>query len=143
MYNNKISIIGTGYVGLVAGVCLADFGNNIINVDIDQEKIKQLKNGEVPIYEPGLKDRLEKNIKEERISFTTDIKQAVKESEVIFIAVGTTPTADGSADLSAVKNVARTVGKTMNSYKVIVDKVSSYIYRTVFPINVSKTNPGF
>ena len=122
MYNNKISIIGTGYVGLVAGVCLADFGNNIINVDIDEEKIKKLKNGEVPIYEPGLKDMLEKNIKEERISFTTDIKQAVKMSEVIFIAVGTPPTDDGSADLTAVKKVARTVGKTMNSYKVIVDK---------------------
>ncbi|MFW6309299.1 MAG: UDP-glucose dehydrogenase family protein [bacterium] len=122
MYNNKISIIGTGYVGLVAGVCLADFGNNIINVDIDQEKIERLQKGNVPIYEPGLKEMLNKNMSEERISFTTDIEHAIRESEVIFIAVGTPPTAEGSADLSAVKSVAQTIGKTINSYKVIVDK---------------------
>ncbi|MFP4662613.1 MAG: nucleotide sugar dehydrogenase, partial [Halanaerobiales bacterium] len=122
MYKNKISIIGTGYVGLVGGVCLADFGNTIINVDIDKEKINKLKSGEVPIYEPGLQEILDRNIEAERISFTTDIETAVKESEVIFISVGTPPADDGSADLTYVLNVAKTIGKHMNGYRVIVDK---------------------
>src|SRR6056297_4194236 len=122
LYKNKISIIGTGYVGLVGGVCLADFGNNIINVDKDAEKIDMLNKGEIPIYEQGLEDMLEKNVREDRISFTTDIKSAIKESEVIFISVGTPPDGDGSADLSAVKQVAKTIGKNMNGYKVVVDK---------------------
>ncbi|MFW6378286.1 MAG: UDP-glucose 6-dehydrogenase, partial [Bacillota bacterium] len=102
MYKNKISIIGTGYVGLVGGVCLADFGNTIINVDINEEKIEQLKQGEVPIYEQGLQDMLDRNMEEGRISFTTDVADAVEESEVIFISVGTPPDEDGSADLTAV-----------------------------------------
>src|SRR6056297_4316269 len=101
LYKNKISIIGTGYVGLVGGVCLANFGNNIINVDIDAEKINNLNKGKVPIYEPGLDDMLEKNLREDRITFTTDVESAIKESEVIFISVGTPPNGDGSADLSA------------------------------------------
>ena len=122
MYKNKISIIGTGYVGLVAGVCLADFGNTIINVDIDVEKIAQLNRGEVPIYEPGLEDVLERNVEEGRISFTTDVESAIKESEVIFIAVGTPPGEDGSADLSNVLKVAETIGDYMEEYKVIVNK---------------------
>src|SRR6056297_1353821 len=122
LYKNKISIIGTGYVGLVGGVCLANFGNNIINVDIDAEKIDKLNKGEVPIYEPGLNNMLEKNVREDRITFTTDVESAIKESEVIFIAVGTPPAEDGSADLKHVLDVAHTIGKNMNSYKVVVDK---------------------
>lgn len=122
MYSNKISVIGTGYVGLVGGVCMADFGNNVINVDIDSEKIKILNNGEIPIYEPGLRDVLERNVEDGRISFTTDIETAIKESEVIFISVGTPPAADGGADLSYVMDVARTIGKNINGYKVVVDK---------------------
>lgn len=122
MYNNKISIIGTGYVGLVSGVCLADFGNSIINVDIDQEKIDKLNNGEIPIYEPGLKEIYERNVADGRISFTTDVEAAIKDSEVIFIAVGTPPAEDGSADLQYVLQAARTIGEYMNGYKVVVDK---------------------
>ena len=122
MYKNNISIIGTGYVGLVGGVCLANFGNNIINVDIDAEKIDKLNKGEIPIYEAGLEDMLEKNVREDRITFTTDVESAIKESEVIFISVGTPPAEDGSADLSHVLDVAHTIGKNMNDYKVVVDK---------------------
>lgn len=122
MYKNKISIIGTGYVGLVCGVCLADFGNTIINVDIDVNKINKLKNGEVPIYEPGLEGLFERNFKEGRISFTTDVGKAINESEVIFIAVGTPPAEDGSADLKHVLDVAHTIGRYLNGYKVIVNK---------------------
>ena len=91
MYKNKISIIGTGYVGLVTGVCLSDFGNTIINVDIDEEKIKKLNEGIVPIYEAGLEEIMKRNVEAGRINFTTDIESAIKESEVIFIAVGTPP----------------------------------------------------
>ena len=122
MYKNKISIIGTGYVGLVGGVCLADFGNTIINVDINEEKIEQLNRGEVPIYEQGLQDMLDRNMKEGRISFTTDVAAAIEESEVIFISVGTPPDEDGSADLTAVLEVAKSIGQNMNGYKVVVDK---------------------
>ena len=122
MYNNRISIIGTGYVGLVTGVCLADFGNSIISVDIDEAKIGKLMNGIAPIYEPGLEEVLKRNIKAGRISFTTDIKFAIENSEVIFIAVGTPPDEDGKADLSAVLSVAETIGTYMNGYKVIVNK---------------------
>jgi len=122
MYDNKISIIGTGYVGLVGGVCLAEFGNNIINVDIDDQKIELLNKGQVPIYEPGLEEIFERNKNEGRIRFTTDVSGAIKESEVIFIAVGTPPQEDGSADLKYVLDVARTIGQNMNGYKVVVDK---------------------
>jgi len=122
MYKNKISIIGTGYVGLVTGVCLSDFGNTIINVDIDEEKIKKLNEGIVPIYEAGLEEIMKRNVEAGRINFTTDIESAIKESEVIFIAVGTPPDEDGKADLSAVLSVAETIGKNINGYKVIVNK---------------------
>jgi UDPglucose 6-dehydrogenase len=101
---------------------LANFGNNIINVDIDAEKIDKLDKGEVPIYEPGLNDMLEKNVREDRITFTTDVESSIKESEVIFIAVGTPPAEDGSADLKHVLDVAHTIGKNMNNYKAVVDK---------------------
>lgn len=122
MYNNKISIIGTGYVGLVGGVCLADFGNNIINVDIVEEKINKLKEGVSPIYEPGLEGLMERNIKAGRINFTTDVEAAIKASEVIFISVGTPSADNGDADLSYVLSVAETIGKYINGYKVVVDK---------------------
>ena len=118
----RIGVIGTGYVGLVQGVILAQFGLNIICVDTNKEKIEKLKNGEVPIYEPGLEDLLIKNIEEKRIEFTTDIEYAVKNSEVLFIAVGTPPADDGSADLKYVLEVAESIGTYMEEYKVIVDK---------------------
>ena len=118
----RIGVIGTGYVGLVQGVILAQFGLNIICVDTNKEKIEKLKNGEVPIYEPGLEDLLVKNIEEKRIEFTTDIEYAVKNSEVLFIAVGTPPADDGSADLKYVLEVAESIGTYMEEYKVIVDK---------------------
>ena len=118
----KIGVIGTGYVGLVQGVILAQFGLKVICVDNNKEKIDRLNNGEVPIYEPELEDLLVKNIKEKRIEFTTDIEYAVKNSEVLFIAVGTPPADDGSADLKYVLEVANSIGEFMNNYKVIVDK---------------------
>ena len=118
----RVGVIGTGYVGLVQGVIMAEFGLNIICMDVSAEKIENLKNGVVPIYEPGLKELLEKNMKAERIEFTTDMKYTTENSEVIFIAVGTPPALDGSADLHYVLDVARDIGKYMNEYKIIVDK---------------------
>ena len=118
----KITIVGTGYVGLVAGTCFADTGNEVICVDIDREKIDTLNRGEVPIYEPGLKDMVDRNLKEDLLCFTTDAKYAVEKSQVIFIAVGTPPAEDGSADLKHVLAVARDIGKYMNGFKVVVDK---------------------
>jgi UDPglucose 6-dehydrogenase len=118
----NISVIGTGYVGLVTGACLAGSGNNVICVDIDEEKINSLKQGHVTFYEPGLEDIVRKNIKEERLHFTTDLDYAVKNSSVVLIAVGTPPNGDGSADTSAVINVAQSIGKSLDDYKVIVTK---------------------
>ncbi len=118
----KISVIGTGYVGLVQGVVLADFGLDVTCMDVDETKIEKLLNNEVPIYEPGLAEMLAKVVKSGRIRFTTDIKKTVENSEVIFIAVGTPPKEDGSADLQFVLSVAREIGKNINDYKVIVDK---------------------
>lgn len=118
----KIAIIGTGYVGLVTGVCLADFGNNIICVDNDKEKIDILNKGQLPIYEPGLKEIIERNRHYKRIEFTTDIKYAVSHSEIIFITVGTPEKEDGNADLKYVFEVAKDIASYMNGYKVIVDK---------------------
>ncbi len=118
----RIAIVGTGYVGLVAGTCFADTGNEVICVDVDKTKVDALNNGEVPIYEPGLKDMVARNMKEDRLFFTTDTKYAVEKAEVIFIAVGTPPDEDGSADLKNVLAVARDIGKYMNGFKVVVDK---------------------
>lgn len=118
----KISVMGSGYVGLTVGTCLAELGNDVICVDVDENKIKALNDGKVPIYEPGLDDMLKRNFKEKRISFTTDVKGAIEASEVIFIAVGTPPGKDHRADLSFVKQVAKDIGAYMNGYKVIVDK---------------------
>ena len=118
----NIGVIGTGYVGLVQGVIMAEFGMNVICMDVITEKIEQLKKGVVPIYEPGLKDLLDKNVEAGRLHFTSDIKETVENSEVIFIAVGTPANEDGSCDLSYVKAVAGSIGTFMNDYKVIVDK---------------------
>jgi UDPglucose 6-dehydrogenase len=118
----RVSVFGSGYVGLVAAVCFAEVGNDVICVDIDEDKIKSLKNGTIPIYEPGLEEYIKRNVKEDRIEFTTDTKYAVDKSKVIFIAVGTPPGEDGSADLSHVLDVAKTVGTYMNEFKVVVDK---------------------
>jgi len=118
----KIGVIGTGYVGLVTGVCLADFGQEVICMDVDEEKINTLKNGGIPIYEPGLDDLVKRNVYYNRLNFTTDIKETVEESDVLFIAVGTPPAQDGSADLQYVLSVARDIGKHINNYKVIIDK---------------------
>lgn len=118
----KIGVVGTGYVGLVQGVIMAEFGLNVICMDVSEEKINSLKNGVIPIYEPGLKELLEKNMKAERIEFTTDMKYTTENSDVIFIAVGTPPALDGSADLHFVLEVATNIGKYMNGYKVVVDK---------------------
>ena len=118
----KITIIGTGYVGLVTGVCLADFGNDIICVDNDKEKVDILNSGQLPIYEPGLKEIIERNRHYKRIEFTTNIKHAVSYSEVIFITVGTPEKEDGNADLKYVFEVAKDIASYMNDYKVVVDK---------------------
>ena len=118
----NITVIGTGYVGSVSGACLADFGNYVICVDNNPEKIEALKKGIIPIFEPGLDDVVERNIKSGRLSFTTDLSESLKESKIVFIAVGTPPMDDGSADLAYVEEAARQIGKLINHYTVIVDK---------------------
>ncbi len=117
-----ICMIGTGYVGLVTGTCFAEFGNEVVCVDNDQTKISKLQAGEIPIYEPGLDALVAQNVKAGRLSFTTDLKRAVENALVIFIAVGTPPAEDGSADLRYVEAVAKDIARFMNGYKVIVNK---------------------
>ena len=119
----KLCMIGTGYVGLVSGVCFADLGNNVICVDNDQQKINSLKKGKIPIYEPGLEELVLKNYKNKRLNFSTDLKDSVKKSDIIFICVGT-PTKKGgsSADLGQVYNVAKHIGKSINKFKIIITK---------------------
>ncbi|MGM5482612.1 MAG: UDP-glucose dehydrogenase family protein [Nanobdellota archaeon] len=118
----EIAMFGTGYVGLVTGTCLANLGHKVICIDIDKEKIEGLKKGIIPIYEPGLKDLVDKNVQEERLIFSTDSEYAIKNSKVLFIAVGTPGTPDGKADLSAVWSVTEKIGEHGNGYKIIVDK---------------------
>lgn len=118
----KLAVIGSGYVGLTSGACFADMGNNVICVDKDTRKIEMLNQGEIPIYEPGLESMVQRNREAGRLSFTTDLKQAVRDSHVLFIAVGTPPEEDGSADLSHVLAAAREIAQYMDDYKVIVDK---------------------
>jgi len=118
----NISIIGTGYVGLVTGACFAEFGVQVTCVDKDVEKIAALERGETPIYEPGLEALVARNVRERRLSFSADTPQAVRSSLVVFIAVQTPPAADGSTDLRAVEDVAREIGRSMDGYKVVVTK---------------------
>lgn len=118
----KIAVVGTGYVGLVAGVCFAETGNTVACVDSDASKIEMLRRGEVPIYEPGLAEMIPRNVNEERLTFTTDLDDAVKRSDIVFIAVGTPQDEDGSADMTHVLNVARAVARAMTGFRIIVAK---------------------
>ncbi len=118
----KLSVIGTGYVGLVVSACLAENGNDVIAVDIDEDKIDRLRRGELPIYEPGLAELLKRNVAEERLSLTTDFDDAIRQSKLLFIAVGTPPDEDGSADMSHVLSVAEGIGRVMGEYKIVVLK---------------------
>jgi UDPglucose 6-dehydrogenase len=118
----NISVVGTGYVGLVVSACLAENGNHVIAVDIDEEKIARLKRGEIPIYEPGLAELVKRNVDEERLSFATDFDNAVRQSKILFIAVGTPTSEDGSADMSHVLSVAEGIGRAMDEYKIVVLK---------------------
>lgn len=118
----RISIVGTGYVGLVAGACLSEVGNDVLCIDVNEEKIQQLKKGIISIYEPGLKAIVDSNLARKKLSFSSSIKQGVEHGEVIFIAVGTPPDEDGSADLQYVLKVAESIGKHINGYKVVVNK---------------------
>src|SRR5215217_1453028 len=118
----KIAVIGTGYVGLVAGACLAENGNDVICVDKDSAKVRLLQRGKIPIYEPGLEELVRRNRAEKRLTFTTALERGVRNAQIIFIAVGTPTGEDGSADLQHVLSVARDTAKAMNGYKVIVDK---------------------
>ena len=118
----NLAVIGTGYVGLVAGTCFAETGNDVVCVDIDEEKIAMLKSGKVPIYEPGLEEMVRRNAEDQRLSFTTELASAVKKSEIVFIAVGTPQSATGHANLSYVEATARSIGKAMNGFKIIVTK---------------------
>ena len=149
----KIAVVGTGYVGLVAGACLADMGNSVICVENNTEKLVALKSGIIPIYEPGLSELVQNNFKQGRITFTSDLAIAVEESKVIFICVGTPQSDDGSADLSGVYSVAENIAKSMNGYKVIVDKstvpvgtaekLTEYIKsKTNYPFDIV-SNPEF
>ena len=117
-----IGVVGTGYVGLVVGACLAENGNFVACVDNDEEKVERLRRGEIPIYEPGLNEMVPRNVAEERLRFTTDLDEAVRTSDVIFIAVGTPQDEDGSADLTHVLDVARGIARAMNGYKILVNK---------------------
>ena len=127
----KVTFIGTGYVGLVSGTGISDFGHQVTCYDISERKIKSLKNGEIPIYEPGLKELIEKNTKARRLFFSTDAKSAIQDADVIFIAVGTPKGEDGEADLKYIKSAAKKIGKYLNSYTVICTK-------STVPIGTSK-----
>ena len=118
----NIAVIGTGYVGLVAGTCFAESGNEVVCVDIDKVKITSLKEGAIPFYEPGLRELVQRNVEEQRLTFTTDLKSAVKQSHVIFIAVGTPQGADGSPKIDQVLNTAKSIAKAMNGSKIVVNK---------------------
>jgi UDPglucose 6-dehydrogenase len=128
----KIAVVGTGYVGLVLGACLAENGNDVICVDKDDAKLAMLEAGRMPIYEPGLEELVRRNHSEERLRYTSDLPKAVRDSEIVFIAVGTPQGEDGSADLQHVLGVARDIGRAMNKYTVVVDK-------STVPVGTAKT----
>jgi len=149
----KIAVVGSGYVGLVVGACLAESGNDVIGADIDEHKIARLNRGEVPIFEPGLERLLKENLDEGRLSFTTDVAQAVRRSDIVFIAVGTPAGEDGSADLQHVLGVARTIGEAMDGEKIVLTKSTVPVgtaalvrreieERTSWPVHVC-SNPEF
>jgi UDPglucose 6-dehydrogenase len=118
----RVTVVGTGYVGLVTGTCLAEVGNHVLCVDVDAEKIARLRRGEVPIHEPGLEPLVRENLAARRLRFTTDIAEGVREAEIVFIAVGTPPDEDGSADLRHVLDVAAEIGRNLDGYRVIATK---------------------
>src|SRR5918992_6271453 len=118
----KIAVVGSGYVGLVAGACFAENGNQVVCIDKDPAKVRTLQRGQIPIYEPGLEEVVKRNKAEKRLTFTTNLAQGVRASEIIFIAVGTPTGEDGSADLQHVTGVARDIARAMNGYKVVVNK---------------------
>ena len=118
----KISVVGTGYVGLVTGTCLADTGNDVVCVDIDEAKVAMMQSGKVPIYEPQLETIFDRNVRQGRLTFTTELAEGLASADVVFLALPTPPGADGSADLSAVLSVAEEIGKLIDRYKVIIDK---------------------
>src|SRR5689334_14030432 len=118
----KIAVVGTGYVGLVTGTCFAETGNNVTCVDINEAKVAQLKRGEVPIYEPHLDLLFERNIKQGRLSFTTDLAEGITDAKIIFLALPTPPGEDGSADLKYILQVAEQLGHLITEYKIVVNK---------------------
>ncbi len=119
----KLCMIGTGYVGLVSGVCFSDLGNDVICVDKDNNKISNLKNGKIPIYEPGLEELVKKNFKNNRLNFSTNLKESVRKSDIVFICVGTpTKKNSNSADLSQVYSVGKEISKSINKFKIIITK---------------------
>src|SRR3954453_13550032 len=118
----KIAVVGSGYVGLVAGACFAENGNEVVCIDRDLTKIRLLRRGKIPIYEPGLEEVVRRNRIEKRLTFTTNLASGVRSAQIIFIAVGTPPGEDGSADLKHVLGVARDLARAMNGYKVVVNK---------------------
>src|SRR5581483_1094858 len=118
----NVVVVGTGYVGLVAGACFADTGNTVVCVDTNLDKIRDLNAGAIPIYEPGLPEIICRNVREDRLFFTTDLDCAVRDAQIVFLTVGTPPAPDGSADLGAIVTAARNTGRAMNGYKVIVVK---------------------
>jgi len=138
----KIAVIGTGYVGLVAGTCFADMGNDVICVDIDEEKIKTLNQGKIPIYEPGLEELIKKNTAAGKLSFTTNFDEAVSKSRVIFIAVGTPPKPKGDADLSYVENVARGIAAVAKDPKIVVEKSTVPVQTCKRIMQVLECNEG-
>jgi UDPglucose 6-dehydrogenase len=146
----NVCVIGTGYVGLVTGACFAEFGAQVICVDKDRAKIDALRAGQVPIYEPGLEDLVERNVRAERLTFSTDTTESVRSSLVVFIAVQTPPRSDGSTDLTAVEEVARAIGAAMDGYKVVVTKSTvpvgtSYRVRDIIDeaLGEERRNVGF
>lgn len=122
LYKMKIAVVGTGYVGLVTGTCFSETGNTVTCIDIDAEKVKKLSNGKITIYEPGLELLFERNIKQGRLLFTTDLKEGIKDAQIIFLALPTPPGEDGSADLKYILGVAQDLGPLLNHYTIIVDK---------------------
>ncbi len=139
----KVCVIGTGYVGLVVGTCLAEMGNDVICVDNNIEKLKQLKQGIIPIYEPGLEELIKENVSENRLNFSNNIKEAIEKSLICYIAVGTPQKEDGSADLQYVYQVAEDIGNYINNYKVIVDKSTVPIGTAEKITNIIKTKTKY